>query len=149
MKVSGISYYNKSNKKQNFGNFIRAEIPLNINDINKISVDAILQRVKEAANAINVLTQGKLKVYRRSLDDMDFVDRFYKKDNQVARFIYIDDAESKNQPEFSAVKKYLNDNGFKCIEFPGKFLEKSKGLFRPSKLCKAAYYAKPDQMIIL
>lgn len=149
MKISSKIYDNKSKNANTFGNFLKVELPLGRNDINKITVDVLIQKAHETAGVIKSLAQGELKVYRRSLDDMDFIDRFYEHDKKCAKFIYVDDAEGKNQSIISAVKRYLLANDFYFIEFQGKLLEKSRGIFRPSMLCRAAYYAKPEQMIVM
>lgn len=105
----------------------------------------------QIADEIKNLTQGKVNVFRRTIDDMGFRE---KHANGVyedfARTLFIEDNNGKSKSELLKVSEYLIDKGINFNTFSADlFAPKLKGFLETSNLDKVAYGARPDQMIKL
>lgn len=163
MKVTSITpnynQWSKSSAKNNqpaFGNFIKLEVPYSmLPDSNpfflKKAANSYLGVIKEIAEEINNITQGKVNVFRRTLEDMGFRE---KHANGVyedfARTLFIEDNNGKTKSELLKASEYLIDKGINFETFSADlFAPKVKGFMETSNLDKVAYGAKPEQMIKL
>lgn len=152
MKVIPIIQNNNSkskNNKQTFGNFIKLELPesmvpnvsfftISSKKIAKSSLTAI-EKIAKNIKAIS----GEVNIYRRSLDDMNFVTKWGGNGihDRFARTIFIEDNGGVNKPDFLKVIDHLIENKLSFDVY-------SADLFTPSSnLETVAYNAKPKQMI--
>lgn len=164
MKIINISQnYNQQpnlkSQKQSFKGFAKLELyPEAIPGLNTFSgtkkVKKIsLEVIENIAKKIKEVTQGKVNVYRRSLDDMGFRAKYANEAYaEYARTIFIEDNNGLNKKEMIDAIEYLyktNFNGKIELYIADLFKPKPKGILSSSNLGIVAYGAKPEQMIKL
>lgn len=168
MRITSITpNYNQKTKldaKNNqpaFGNFVVFKIPdrlikssesfSSIFSSKKV-VEESLEIAQKIANSIKVLTAGKVNVYRRSLDDMGFLEkRMYCASEDYAQTLYLEDNNGKDLPElFKAIEHLIDSKIDSKLYAADLFAPTPKGLdglLKGSNLSQHAYGAKPEQMI--
>lgn len=178
MKVASITpIYNQNsnvkNNKQTFGNFVKVEIPYSFIKVperfrdyitlkpSKEYINEALRVVTNIANAIKEVTQGKVNVYRRTLDDMGFREKHGNDQyRDFSKTFFIEDNNGKNLPELLDTVEYLTEKlGFHSkvysgdlfapLEKPKNFSDKIDQAINGTILSQVAYGAKPEQMIKL
>lgn len=170
------NFSQKSNVKNNqpaFGNFVKVEIPgkfINVPESlrnivtlkpSKEYINEALRVVTNIANAIKEVTQRKVNVYRRTLDDMGFREKHGNDQyRDFSKTFFIEDNNGKNLPELLDTVGYLTEKlGFHSKVYSGDLfapLEKPKNIgdkidqaINGTILNQVAYGAKPEQMIKL
>lgn len=151
--ITPVNFNPKTNNKNSrpaFGNFLEFKIPYTELTQNKLDsktvIKMFLEKAGEIAGEIDLITGGNVNVYRRSLDDLDFVDRMGGVDTEFAQKVFVEDNRGKTTPELLMAANYLLGKGISA-ELVAEDLLVASNFGRPSILTKRAYFAQPKDMI--
>lgn len=168
MKVLPITKTNTTkttnNNSQTFGNYAKIRIPERLINVKlsfleelrtmppKKVLDECLKVTGEIAAEIKKLTNGKVNVYKRTLNDMDYLDKHCRGlYERYLKTLYIEDNNGKDLPEFMKALEYLiKEKSIGCeVYAKDLFAPKKKGILEESNLAAIAYGATPEKMIKL